>query len=401
MVLLSTAFVDPAPHTIGTKEIIYAGLFGSVIFIFACRLALKPIMLPHSYLYLPMGCVYILLLFSFWQAIIFNNIDFYLWLRGIFPFTIYIIIIPLLYETCAAKTLSALNLLIGFLLLSAIAVVAQEIIVVFSLPNIAAARMALPDQVFQPHILASFGFLAGYATETSGKKRWVAIFICLIFLPAIMITASRSLILLCAATCVFALSRKARPLNLLLRWTFIGGIIALLWNALSGHGSTFMNWTYRFSKDITKDARIEEMNAVFHEFANYPLFGNGLGYQYSYYRSAIDFEWVGGYTHNFVTYILLTMGLVGFGVFLWLFIAIIRDILATYRQIKETKSQDMRAIFWGWVSCLTVTLLYAQFQSIFRALAFPLIISFALVGIVALRNIDQVDENKANYESIG
>jgi len=400
LVLLSTAFIDPAPHTIGAKELIYAGLFGAVIFIFSCRIALKPIKLPYSYLYLPMGFIYILLFLSLWQAIIVNNITPYLWLRGVFPFLLYIIIIPLLYEACASKTLTVLNLLIFFLLLSAIAILAQEIVVVFSLLTPAAIRMALPDQVFQPHILASLGFLAGYATETSGKKRQGAIILASIFLLAIMITASRSLILLSAATCVFALSRKTHPMNLLLRWTFICGILIILWNALSRYGSTFLGWTYRFSKDITKDPRIEEQIAVFQEFAKHPIFGNGLGYQYSYFRSAINSEWIGGYTHNFVAYILLTTGLVGFGVFLWFLIAVAMDIIVTYRKIKLNQSQEIRAFFWGWVLCLTVTLLYAQFQSVFRALAFPLVISFALVGIVALRNIDQVAENNTKHESI-
>jgi len=394
LILLSTAFIDPTPQSIGLGEIVYIGLFALMVFIFVSRMLIKTIRVPKSYLYAPLLSIFTIFIFSLWQAIIVNNVAPYLWLRGFIPFLNYLIIFLLAHEI---RNLRVLHVLIGSLLLSALIILTKSIFTIINIQNfnLLMIRAILPNHIFQPHILASFGFLVGYASEASGKKRLVAIFLAFIFLIGIMITVTRSMTLIAILIGFFAMSRRACFPTLLLRWIVVGYFfLFLIWFVLSKNASKDLTWISRFIRDIRTDARVEETIAVLQEFVKHPLFGNGLGYQYSYYRSSINLRWQGGYTHNFITYILLTTGLTGLTAFVWLFVAITREVGLTYKVVRKNRHQEIRSVFWGLVFCLITTMLYSLFQSIFRALAFPIIVSFALVGIVALRGIALDDEAK-------
>jgi len=155
--------------------------------------------------------------------------------------------------------------------------------------------------------------------------------------------------------------------------------------------------TTRFiTRGILDITRFEETMAVLAEFARNPVLGNGLGYQYTYTRSVIDLTWVGGYTHNIVTYVLLTMGLVGVAALLAIGVAISREVLLSLKVIRRSPVRQARALFWGSYYALGATLTYALFQSVFRALGFPLIVSFCLVIILKVRTLSAYDARRAS-----
>ncbi|MCS7254558.1 MAG: O-antigen ligase family protein [Armatimonadetes bacterium] len=389
LILLNTAFIDPAPHSIYIGEIVYIGLFVIVIFIFATQVLMRgSIQISSNYLYIPLLCIFILTIASLWQGIVVNGTPFYLWLRGFIPFVNYLIFFLLIREL---RSLSNLYILIGFLLASALVILFKIIFVIANAYplNLLEIRAALPRHAFQPHILASFGFLIGYATESSGKKRLCAILLALIFLASMLVTISRSLTLLAILIGIIGIMRRTRFPVILLKLIILCITFAFLFSLISAKKTVNLHsiWISRFSRNILEDVRVEESAAVLKEFAKHPILGNGLGYQYSYYRSAINLEWEGGYTHNFITYILLTMGLVGLIIFLWLLGTILLELHLTYKAVAKSQNEQIRSIFWGLVLCLIGVLLYSLMQSIFRALAFPIIVSFTLAGIVSLRRI--------------
>jgi hypothetical protein len=377
--LVVTAFIPPAPQTIGAGEIIYAMLIAVMLLVFVMKLMVGPCNLQKTYLYVPLGAFAFLVILSIWPSFIINNVSPYLWLRGITPFLIYTVIPPLVYAT---RTSTDLRILISSLLLSAF------VIALNSIRSITGAegywRALLPVHAFQPHPIAAFAFLMGYATEVKGLRKigvWIAAFFLLV---VIMVTESRSFIILAVVAAIFGTLRGGPVLAKLVRLGMVAIAIALL-IALLQRGGENIDVFRRFAKGIIDPTRVEETKAVLIEFAKSPIFGNGFGYQYTYERTSIHLVWEGQYTHNLVTYILLTTGLVGITVLLLAGVALGREVLLSLKIIHHSVSQEAKALFWGSLYALTATLGYALFQSVFRSLGFPLIVSFCIVAVLKVR----------------
>ena len=377
--LLMTAFIPPAPHTIGIGEITYAVLVTVILLWFILRLLAGPCVLQRSYFYPLLGVFAFLLVLSMWPSFVVNNVSPYLWLRGAIPFLIYAIILPLVYTV---KTLTDLYILIGSLILSAL------VIALNSIYSIADAkgywRVLLPAHTFQPHLIAAFAFLTGYATEVKGLRKVSAWIVSFFFLVIILITESRSLIMLAAVAAVVSLLRGGRVLTKLLRLAVVAVVAVVLVTILQRNVEN-VDVFRRFARGIVDPTRIEETKAVLAEFAKNPILGNGLGYQYTYERTSIRLIWEGGYTHNLVTYVLLTMGLVGVIVLLLAGVTLIQEVLLSLRVIQHSASQEAKALFWGSYYALCMTLGYALFQSVFRTLGFPLIVSFCIIIMLKVR----------------
>ncbi len=391
IILVTTSLISPTPRSLGLGEWAYIFFVMCLVLFSAIPTLMRGLQLPKSYLYAPMLTMFLVLILSAWQAMVVNGVDPYLWLRGFIPFLNYFIFFPLV--AVGIRRLQGLQLLVGALLVSSMIISTQIIITaVIYYPNWFMIRANLPEHAFQPHILASFGFLVGYATEIAGKKRMVVFLLALFFFVCMIITLSLSFLLIAIMMGLFAALKNIRRLRSL-NWLMVLGCILLMIIVSSSMirdpaGSFRSALVYRLLRqisDISETARWKEIEAVLEEFKKSPLFGNGLGYQYSYYRSAIDLEWTGGYTHNIVTYILLTTGLTGLMVSVWLSGALFLEIKVTYRRIKKARLEDLRALFWGIVFCLVSLMMYSLVQSIFRALAFPLIASVVLAGIVRMR----------------
>lgn len=402
-VILLTVFIDPTPHSIGFVELIFIALISLILGSFIIRLLISSLSIPKSHIYFPMVGIYIILFFSLFPAVIINETSPYLWVRGIIPFLLYLIVIPLIHEAYSQNSLKNIYIPFIFLILSGCIITLREIEILFSTTSFITVRSLLPSHSFQPHILASFSFLVGYLLEIKSKRRKYLIILSLFLFIGLILTGSRSLLLLTVIIIVFALLYNTKNGFTKKYILYIIGIFGFTFFSLTTiqNISNIINiLIMRFSMNILQDPRIDEFKAIWSEFLKHPIIGNGLGYQYSYTRSVANVIWEGGYSHNIISYFLLTTGLIGLLFLLWFVYSIVRELITTYGLIKD-RMDEYRALFLGIFLCLISCSLYALYQSIFRGLGFPLIISISLAGIICLKKIVPCDLPERSPDEFG
>ncbi len=72
--------------------------------------------------------------------------------------------------------------------------------------------------------------------------------------------------------------------------------------------------------------RISETEIALTEAIKSPIFGRGLGFEFTSPHYSVEGEITRGYVHNFYVFVYLKLGLIGLGIYLWLFIALYRQL---------------------------------------------------------------------------
>lgn len=122
-------------------------------------------------------------------------------------------------------------------------------------------------------------------------------------------------------------------------------------------------------KDANIASRVEEYRIAWDRFRASPLIGHGLGIQHSIRFDAGNGEWLDvrvGYVHNWVMYVLMTGGLLGFGAYTAVLFG--PAVLAWRRCPREGGLRELT------FATVAVMAIYGLFFAVFRLIPFNLVL---------------------------
>ena len=172
-----------------------------------------------------------------------------------------------------------------------------------------------------------------FSKTTLGASLWAVLF--LFFTGSVIPTYTKSQILaLAAGVLLITVIGYARDgWRRAARVAIPMGLMALLvaWVMLEEFSvfslAVVSTWQLRLDDASSYEGRGEEIQIALQNFQDNPLFGKGLGFQYTLSMDAGSGETV-GYVHNAIAYLLMTLGLVGFVMYLrivWIWLSMVRE----------------------------------------------------------------------------
>jgi O-antigen ligase len=167
---------------------------------------------------------------------------------------------------------------------------------------------------------------------------------------------------------------------------------APLSSIFSGSFSRFQSLTEKGASPV--NVRFLEYEVILKNFVKQPVFGWGLGATFTYYRPWLQTFRTVAYTHNFFTYLLLYLGLIGFFSFLYLMFTLIRFLF------EQRRRHDLfiNAVSDAFILSTIGVLFYAQFQAIHKTFFFNIFLAI-LIGVSARMKILQVESESKECES--
>lgn len=387
LLLILAAIIHPAPSGVGPLEALYAVTAAATMAAWAVTI------IRDRHLGLgPAGragvaFVAVLILSIAWALPIGTSLS--AWARGLVPFLNLLLVLPLVRSVPAGRSR---ELVVGALALAAMIVAAQTYWTTISLiPVMLEMRTALIVQHYAaPNaysaILVGMGaYSLGAALSPGDGRRRHAILLGLL-LPAILLTFLKTLLLIFAllglALGVAALRRGAltaarhrvaalpRRRQVLLVAAATAGVLLLVAGPGRVFGGAYLAKFAAFLGTLAEgNTRTSEYAAVLEAWSRRPVLGNGLGYEYSYFRPELGTTWSDTYTHNLLSYALLTAGVLGLAVALVFLVRVVRHAWEA-RGSSHAWAHGAAAAAYGLIG-------YAMLQATYRSLGYWLV--FAVV----------------------
>jgi O-antigen ligase len=243
-------------------------------------------------------------------------------------------------------------------------------------------RMALSHEAYQIPLVAPWAFALG-AVLLGNQRRRIHITALIVLSVAVALTFLRSIVLIGLGLVIVALvvlylrRERVRAVASTVALAVVGiaaatagGLVNLI---ASGYGA-------RFGDQSGVAIRMDELSAVIQHVSISPVLGLGLGYAYSYYREGSAGYWVGAYTHNVLSYALLTMGVVGLVALSAMLVLMVRRSLAALMDTAPIAA-DVR---YGLAFAMLSVIAYGMVQSTFRTLGFAVVLSVCCIGLQRL-----------------
>jgi O-antigen ligase len=121
-------------------------------------------------------------------------------------------------------------------------------------------------------------------------------------------------------------------------------------------------WQERLEDESSYEGRSDEIQIALRNFLNAPLFGKGLGFQYT--RSYAAGGETVGYVHNLVAYLLMTLGIVGLVTYLHIFWVWLKMVRKTCNANLEEMESILIGLHGAILSLLVYSLMYATVRTI-------------------------------------
>jgi hypothetical protein len=381
LLLPMVSILPPAPQAIGIGEILFAALVLTTLassFLLQGRASRY---FDHLQLSV-MAVVGLMLMSVIWGTAHGTQLDD--WFRGIVPFMALLLIIP--GQRLLRVPRADLFVIVSFYaagLWAAFGTVssgAAGLSTAIDFDNALFIRTALSPEAYQIPLLAPWAFALG-AVLLGNDRRPLHLAALAIFSGALALTLLRSVVVIAGGLIVLALivlylhRQRLRSLATALSLAVLGavlttspGIVGLI---TSGYAS-------RFEVEGGGTAiRMDEFGAIAESVSASPVLGLGLGYTYSYYREGLGVTWVGAYTHNVLSYALLTMGAVGLlAVSVMLLLMTRRAWLALM-----DRSPMLSDVRYGLAFTMLAVIAYSMVQSSFRTLGFAVVLAICAIGL--------------------
>lgn len=221
-----------------------------------------------------------------------------------------------------------------------------------------------------------------FSKTTLGASLWVILF--LFFTGSVIPTYTKSQILALATGVLLMTAigyardgwrraaRVAIPLGLM--------ALPIVWVMLE-ESSVFSlavvsTWQSRLDDATSYEGRSDEIQVAFQNFQDNPLFGKGLGFQYTRSMDAGSGETV-GYVHNVIAYLLMTLGLLGLVMYLRIFWIWLLLVCETCKADLVGMESLVTGIHGAILSLFVYSLLFATVRTIQQNVMIA--ITFALV----------------------
>jgi hypothetical protein len=385
------AVLSPTPRSVGVPEAIYGLLFVTAVATWATRRIRDRSLTATAPELAMLAVVTVFSLTVLWA--IPSGTPLSAWARGMVPLLNALLVFPA--TEVAQRRLGRVGLISG-LCIGALLVAAQIYAATLQhLPDLIRAgslvrlQPLLPAQGFSPLLVAGTAYsLGGLLLEPAGRRRNGILLA--IFLPAVLLTLLKSLLLifavLGAALAVVAVRRARRGAWGAIRgWALRSRVRIGLSVAVVAVAGGFMvlialAYTRKFAEllaaGIAGNTRVAEYTAVVQQWSTSPLFGKGLGFEYSYLRPETGVTWLGTYTHNLLSFAALDAGAFG--------VVVVGAALVVWTTTALSVLKNGTRGAAGPAAAILALLCYAMVEATFRTLSFWAVLAI-LVGMLAFQ----------------
>jgi O-antigen ligase len=290
---------------------------------------------------------------------------FYLYIRGLLPFTYLMLFFIVRDLDLTRKSLKLFVLLIfavcatfGFraywlYFTTFVRITNIDYRFIFPFP-VLAANMACAYFLFSRTALA-----AGF---------WAVVF--LFFAGSVIPTYTKAQVL-CLATGVLLITMIGYARGGLRLAVRVAGLIVLVavlvaWAILKSSSVPIVvvsTWQARLEDETSYEGRSDEIQVALRNFRDNPLFGKGLGFQYTRSMDLGSGETV-GYVHNIIAYLLMTLGAVGLVMYLRIFWVWLKMVRKTFNAKLEGMESMLAGIHASICSLFVYSFMYATVRTI-------------------------------------
>lgn len=363
------------PEGVGLAEISYGSIFAATFLGWLFKVLAGKGKLPPSQVYKPAALLFLLAAGSLLLAGR-NDTPFMAWLRSFVPFT------GLLMIFVAASELTSrlhLRLVALALYVAALASLTRVLIAVagafpisLDMWNPAIIRLALPQQVYGGAVLAGASLSFGYLVVPARAGRLIHLAALALFSFGLSFLFLRSTLVIAAAVVaagIYLSVRYGGGLGSLARRLMPGAILLgglpLVAYFSQPVRSIFELVVYGYKSRLESlglglEARLAEFRAVLKIFEESPLLGKGLGFEYSF-SPGPQLLWTVRFTHNIVSYFLLTTGAVGLLLLLWLGLTAVLEFARGFKRFNKEETGLLMGFALVWLSLSLYTLVNTVF----------------------------------------
>ena len=396
-------FTDPAPVTIGIKEIAYIALFGLVFFSFILKKLLSKVASKGNDNIYRLLTLYLAILISSFFISYYNGIILNDWIRGIIPFLNLFMFYVIIDEFRDTEQLAKL---VNIFVVVAIAFAFKTYYYYFQSGIFLGNRATYNNSsaTIPYPMAASIVFFCKMVFYKQKKLINGLIFIFLI--GSVVVTLTRSMILsvilsLFILAYVILINRDFKKLVKPIILTTILIVFAILLLQYQGINiavilqSVVDRFLSMLSKgqDLNISLRQQENVLSFQEFAKHPILGHGIGYKFNPLYIEYGGEKV-GYTHNSILYLMVTTGMVGVLAYFSLFISSFYAFMKCFKAFNQDVEKIMSLSFLG---IAIMIFIYALFFATLRSNETNILLSMIFAGAYIMNR--KYKETKASVKS--
>lgn len=363
------------PEGVGLAEISYGSIFAATFLGWLFKLLTGKGKLPPSPVYKPTALLFLLAVGSILLAGR-NDTPFMAWLRSFVPFTGLLMIFVAASELTSRQHLRLVALALYLAALASFArvfiTVAEAFPISLDVWNPALIRLALPHQVYGGGVLAGASLAFGYLVAPAGRGRLIHLALLALFSFGLAFLFLRSTLVIAAAVAaagiylsvrygggVSSLARRLVPGAILL-----GGLPLVAYFSQPVR-SVFEIVVYGYKSRLESlglglEARWAEFAAVLKIFKESPFLGMGLGFEYSF-SPGPELLWTVRFTHNIISYFLLTTGALGLLLLLWLAGSATMEFAKGFKRFNRQDTGLLTAFALAWLSLSLYTLVNTVF----------------------------------------
>jgi O-antigen ligase len=382
-------FIPIAPTGIGIKELAYGGLLAINIFIMIVYLAKNKRKIPYNTIGLFIT-IFVLLVFASMLIGRTNGVSFSQWFRGALPFAQLILAIPIALLLDKHKFVTLFKWMFFISILFGL----RNIQIAFSkgLTNVTSVQDVLGSRVtydnlstIDPFILV--GLVLGLILaiyEQNKMMKYSYMIGSLLLALALSLTYARALFLsiFFVIILLFIFNRSYKSKSF--RHVMIGitvlivCMVYLTRNYLNFDLLLIVNAILERFTHSGDNGRSAEFLAFAYWFPKSPIFGHGLGHEVLIQITPTFYKQI-SYTHNFIIYFLMKMGIVGLIFYLALFITSLRECFYSFK-VAGTHIEKFlaQAAFTMMASLMFYALFFATYRSLSFNLALAVVLGYSI-----------------------